>query len=260
MCGNSFSNPNQPRPDAGGARPGHKIMRTNLRLLFACFVGIAVLSITWAADPLEPIAVQFGLSKYVAPHFPTMAIDQSLLNGVATVAVAWDETGRPTDIVVLRASHRLFGEALKDAVQEWRRGSGPLAGDVCIYEVKFVTTGAVTISYGVSTNQLTQPETDHPLVVPTPAELDAPLKAVVQPMPSYPRSMQNKAREATVVVHFFVDESGRVRAPTVHEATAPEFAREALDVMRQWQFDIPRKAGRPVVTTATWSFQFGKNS
>ena len=235
-------------------------MRNNLRFLLACLAGIAVPIVMMAANPSDPEAARMGLSKYVAPQFPVMATDQALCNGTAAVALAWDETGRPVDIVLLRESHQLFGDSLKEAAKEWRHQPGPATKVVDIFEVNFTTNGIVICSSADVVTQLAQSRPAEPLKLLTEVELDAPLKAVAQPMPAYPRSLVDKGIEAKVVVHFFIDEDGRVRAPTVREATAPEFASEALNAMQKWQFETPRKDGRPVVTTASWSFQFNRNS
>lgn len=256
----AYPTPNLPRPDAGGARPGHNKMRTSLRLFLACLVGIAVLTVTRASEPRNPVAVESGLSKYVAPLFPVMAKDQALFAGSAAVVVAWDDTGSPADIVVLHESHRFFGEALKEAVQEWRRLPGPGTGTTAIYEGLFTIKGVVKCSVTEMGNRMSQHGAGHPLKLLTIDELDVMPKVMVQPMPAYPTAMQARGGEATVVVHFFIDEKGRVRAPRVGSATSPEFASEVLNAMRQWQFETPRKNGRPVVTTASWSFQFHRNS
>jgi TonB family protein len=237
-------------------------MRSSARLIVACLAGMAVLTLTAQTLNEEMMARQFGLTKYVEPHFPVMAQEQGIDLGLATVAVAWEGDGSPSDVVVLRANDVSFGIAAREAVLQWHRPPNPGGREVAVYDLKFNKLGVVVSrTNSVSARMATQKAADaEPLRLPSAGELDAPVKAIAQPMPAFPNSAKGRWDEARVVVEFYVDENGRVRAPAVREATAPEFAAEALSALQRWQYETPRKNGQPTVMTERWAFQFRKSS
>lgn len=90
-------------------------------------------------------------------------------------------------------------------------------------------------------------------------ELDTPPQGCGSPMPEFPMAAQERWAEGRVTVDFLVDESGRVRVPTVQSATADEFAAATLDILREWQFEASRRHGRPAVYVERWTFDFRKS-
>jgi TonB family protein len=237
-------------------------MRSTARLALACLAGMAVSNLHAASVSEDQTAQQFGLTKYVEPHFPVMAEEQGILVGLASVAVAWDAEGTPSDVVVLRANDGSFGDAARDAAWQWRRAPNPAGREVAVYELRFLKYGVViSRNNTVSARMAEQKAIDaEPLRVPSSGDLDTPLKAIAQPMPVFPAAAKGRWDDGRVVVEFFVDENGRVRAPTVREATSPEFAAEALNALQQWQYETPRKNGLPAVMSERWAFQFHKSS
>jgi len=237
-------------------------MRSIIRPVIACLAGMAVSHLAAVTSNEEKTAQQFGLSKYVEPRFPAMAEDQGIWTGLATVAVAWEGDGSPSDVVVLRDNDPSFGNAAREAASQWRRPPSPGVREVTVYELKFMKFGVVVsrsnmVSARTAEKQALDPA---PLRVPSSGQLDTPLKAISQPMPEFPAAAKGHWDEARVVVEFYVDENGRVRAPAIREATAPEFATEALNVLQRWQYETPRKNGQPAVMTERWAFQFRKST
>jgi len=197
----------------------------------------------------------------VQPIYPIMAQDRAILAGLATVAIAWDSNGFPADVVVMRATDPTFGDAARDAAEQWRRAPDPAGGrEVLMYDLHFVKHGVVISRSDTLGSRLAEQKASdvEPLRVLSARELDAPLRPIAQPMPAFPVAAKGRWDAATVVVEFFVDENGRVRAPIVRESTAPEFAAAALDALRQWQYETPRKDGQPTVMSERWEFQFKK--
>ena len=236
-------------------------MRPYARFTAACLAGMAVLTLKAATQREDDMARQFGLVRYVDPEFPFMAQEQGILAGLTTVAVAWEADGSPSDVVVLRANDDSFGHSAREAVLQWRRAARPGGREVAVYEIKFTKTGVIiTRNNTVGTRLAVQKAEDaEPLRLPLATELDAPLKAIAQPMPVFPAAAKGRVDEARVVVEFYVDENGRVRAPVVEESTAPEFATEALNALQQWHYEAPRKNGQPVVLSERWAFEFRKS-
>lgn len=236
-------------------------MSSKAQMLLACLAGMAVVAVSAPGQTEINLQKQFGLSRYVDPEFPGLAQDQGILVGLASIAVAWNDDGSPSDVVVLRANDPSFGKAARDAAWQWRRDAAGKEAKVAVYELKFTMSGVVVSRSYSAASRAAEREAENPapLHVPTNTDLDSPLKAIAQPMPAFPAAAKGRWDEGRVVVEFYVDESGHVRAPTVREATAPEFAAEALNALQQWQYETPRKNGQPAVMSERWAFSFRKS-
>ncbi|HET7536605.1 MAG TPA: energy transducer TonB [Candidatus Didemnitutus sp.] len=210
-----------------------------------------------SAEP-EDTAQLLGLSKYTPPQFPAMASDEAITSGYATMAVSWDEQGNPSDIIALRSSNPYFVSASTDAIRTWRRLPELADKGTGIYELTYQISGVVVCSNKSLRAFQAKSRPSEPLKIATLDELDAQPRALTQPMPAFPAAAAGKWEQGKVVVEFFVDEQGHVRAPSVQESTAPEFSSEALAALRQWRFETPKKNGKPVVYSQRWSFDFRK--
>ncbi|MBA4138071.1 MAG: hypothetical protein C0518_12210 [Opitutus sp.] len=199
-----------------------------------------------------------GLSHYVAPMFPDYAKHRGISVGNVLLAVAWDETGRPSDVVVLHTSFPAFGESAVDAAREWRRPPGGKL--VQTYNLQFELGGVITVVSKMLSDYAAEMRAERTPRAILPEELDAELRAIEQPMPTVPASVLGKYETGRVVVEFYVDEAGRVRAPVVHHATAEEFAQATLAAMSRWRYETPRRHGLPVVTSMRWAFDFKRTS
>ncbi len=228
------------------------------RLVIAGLFGLGLVAASANEDLYGETAHILGLRKYNPPQFPVFAADQAITAGYATLAISWDEQGNPTDVIVLRCSNHYFGTAAADAAKTWRRSAELADQGTGVYELNFEIGGVVVSSGKALAAYAAKPRASVPLRVPTLEDLDAAPKALAQPMPAFPANAQGKFEEAKVVVEFFVDENGQVRAPSVRESTAPEFSNEALAALRQWRFETPRKNGHPVVYSQRWAFDFRK--
>ncbi|HVU17257.1 MAG TPA: energy transducer TonB [Candidatus Didemnitutus sp.] len=208
------------------------------------------------------MAARFGLVRYVAPQYPIMALDRGILDGLVTVAVAWTDAGIPSDVVVLHTSESTFASPARDAVLEWRRAPTPGVSEVVRYELRFARSGVVVSRNHTLGSRFAEAsaEKKEPYRVPLAGDLDRPLKPIAQPMPEFPAEAKGRFDQATVVVDFYVDEKGRVRAPIVRESTAPEFSREALEALQQWRYETPRKDGQPAVMSESWAFNFHRST
>jgi protein TonB len=77
-------------------------------------------------------------------------------------------------------------------------------------------------------------------------DLDRVPRARLQAAPEYPSAMRSRGMEGTVVVEFFVDETGSVYSTTVLHATNPGFEEAALRAVSRWKFESGCKDGRKV--------------
>lgn len=224
---------------------------------FTSCAGLILGAASVLATPAEH-SVPADLIEYVAPEFPAMLREDGIFKGTALVAVSWDADGRPVDAIILESNEPRFGQAVSKAAMQWRRASGRAGLEV--YELETTLSGIV-ISYAGKNAAAMVAEgktTRRPRVL-TRDELDTPPQALQQPMPEFPPAAQGRWEEARVTVDFFVDENGRVRAPAIQSATAQEFAEATLDTLREWQFETPRRHGRPAVYAERWTFDFRKS-
>lgn len=220
--------------------------------LVALAAGSCLVSASPVADPKET----FGLLHYVRPNFPILASSQGIFEGAAWVAVGWDDLGYARDVLVLRATHPAVGRAVAEAVSGWRRDPARRRAEQESFVVEFKAEGIVIAAVGASTLlPATALKIDR---IPHRADLDAEPRAVQQPMPALPVGAAASARGGRVVVSFYVDESGQVRAVNIVEASAPEFAAATLEALRQWRYAPPRMHGRPTVYVEQWAFDFSR--
>lgn len=221
----------------------------------------AVLALTTAAfASVSNDARARGLTRYSEPSYPLSVSDRGIFEGSALIGAAWDENGAPRDVVVLNASEPEFGAAAADAVWRWRRdpalGSAP-AGP---YEFRFQRTGVIVCGMKTLDAYFSENRSRAPLRVLVRKELDAEPRALVQPMPEFPAQARARNETGRVIVDFYVDVDGRVRAPSVRSATSPLLVPATLESLTQWRFETPRKNGRPAAYAESWVFNFGRAS
>lgn len=96
--------------------------------------------------------------------------------------------------------------------------------------------------------------------VAQPRQLDrAPLpQKVVQP--AYGARLAEQGIRGDVKVSFYIDPQGQVRMPAPVEADHPELAYLATEALRQWVFQPPTRAGRPVLVQAVQRFSFSPST
>lgn len=88
------------------------------------------------------------------------------------------------------------------------------------------------------------------------AELDRPPVPVSSVAPRHPGTLPGSQEDATVVLDYLIDETGRPRMPIVLEATRDGYAVQAVDALSQWQFAPPTRGGQPVAVRVQQRFVF----
>lgn len=205
-----------------------------------------------SADPQESL----GLLRYVRPTYPVLASSQGIFEGSAWVAVGWDEQGYARDVLVLRATHPAIGRAIEEAVAQWRRNPAVPHDRNENFILQFQAEGIVVVAMG-STNIPAGRELQGERV-PRRGDLDAEPQVILQPMPSLAVRQAGTAHRGRVVVSFYVDEQGQVRAPNIVEASSEEFASATLEALRQWRYAPATVKGRPTIYFDHWAFDFSR--
>lgn len=87
-------------------------------------------------------------------------------------------------------------------------------------------------------------------------DLDQPLKPLSRRSPVFPTALKEAGRDGEAQIEFFVDRNGDVQLPRVISGSAPEFGYAAAQAVATWRFEVPRKAGKPVVVRAQIPMEF----
>lgn len=228
-----------------------------------CLLGIVVGTVEALGGSEEELVHQLGLTKYAPPVFPPILQREGVTTGSASVIISHDAAGRPLDVFVVKATHPDFGEAVIEAAQAWRFAPLPAGGprrqcsaivrfEFTVKGVIFAPMGSLAPDLGLTLFKFAAGSID----LPTFDQLDAPPRAMLQPMPRFPPVMIGRAEHGWASVSFLVDENGRVRVPVVLTESAPAFGDAALVAVANWRFETPRKNGRSVIAAARWEFHF----
>lgn len=195
-----------------------------------------------------------GVIRFVEPNYPEMLKQRGISKGVVLVAVQWSEEGSPDDAHVLSCSDPLFGQVSRSAVLQWRRAPG--RAETQTYELRFFLSGVYVVPNKMLSDYATESRAERKLTVSSPQALVAEPRPMVQTMPQFPEALRGRVDRGRVVLEFYIDESGAVLAPSVIEASAPEFAQSALAAVRHWRFEPLRQNGQPTVCATRWAFDF----
>ena len=242
-----------------------KMFSISQRLRRAGLFVLAVLSAGVTANAMtnDETAAALKLSKFVLPDYPGILRLQGIPDGETLVALSRDSAGRPRDVLVLETTKPEFAGATVEAVREWRFLPAERTGEAVTTErprlVRFLfkAGGVVVVASPVPAREkgVAEPSDYRPVFF---SDLDRMPRAVRQPLPIFPTELTGKTKQGEANVAFFVDEKGKVRAPVVTGATAPEFAQAALKTITTWTYEPPVRAGRPVVAYEALTIQFGQ--
>ena len=177
--------------------------------------------------PLQPIQIPF-------PWFAA-----SEVSGYAEVLFEVDEKGQPRDFIVLKETHRAFSQAVIDTIKQTRfdpaRIDGQPTSARVIHKNHFVSDRQVAVRkiadktkpYRVDENTL------DPLVFGL-GNLDEPVQRIRTTAPDYPEEFDKTNQDGGVLIDFFIDPQGFVRAPMVISSSHESLSKSALDAIRQW--------------------------
>ena len=214
-----------------------------------------------------PDYVPMVMNQRVEAVYPSHLVAIGVKSGSASIAVAVDERGQVTDMLVTAYSHPAFAESAQAAIRKWTFEPARIHGfprnsksDITF---RFQLEGVVVVTL----TNLSYSEMLHLKLAPgstaytacTLSELDripTPTKIV---SPPYEEALAKSSRGGHVSVSFYIDEEGHVRMPSVSRETIEaneELAALAVTAVSQWQFDPPISKGKPVLVVAQQDFNF----
>ncbi|WP_221032638.1 energy transducer TonB [Actomonas aquatica] len=232
-----------------------------LRLgLFLVALGTATSLI---AAPQPSTDLQITATRQI---FPREATQRGLTEGWARVALAVDAEGKLLDYLVIAASDTTFADEAKFLIRTAkfsppREDGKPLAVRTEV-AIQFRNEGLYVVSDFQAIADLYlhgRFDRARPVRAPLPSELDRLPQPRQVLKPAYVPAHAAAGLAGRVVVDFYIDETGRVRLPSVVSSDHDELATLALQALSQWSFDPPTVDGAPTHTRVRLPFEFTTN-
>jgi TonB family protein len=202
------------------------------------------------------------------PAFPETLQTLHLERGEAQIVINVDADGALADTLVVSYTDEAFADAAVEALKEWRyepaRERGEPIGVRMTIAFSFEARGRVVSvmpanSLDMAINSIVGPQIVERVC--RPRDLDRPLEIVHAVKPWHPgRTMRPPQNDASVVLDFYVDETGRPRMPVVLSADHTNFAAAAVQALEQWRFAPPTRHGHPVAVRAQQRFVFSEKT
>ncbi len=176
--------------------------------------------------------------------------------GKATATMLLDTQGRVATVKIRSADQPEFALALTAALEGFTfdpalRNSQPVM-HVLNFEQIFDSDNLPDDTG----DSLLYTEKKHPKDIINAAALDTPIKPVSRRKPNFPKSVDKSVMSGDAMIECLIDKKGRVRLPRIVSASEPAFGYAAVQALSAWWFEIPRKAGKPVVTRVQVPFKF----
>jgi len=240
-------------------------MKMPFRSLVPIALGGAWLALGHAADrPTQtapPGEVPCKVHQTVAPIFPTRLLAQGVVHGEVQLLLEVDPAGKLADALVTAYTRREFADEAMRVAKQWRFDPG-LAGDrpvvsILSFTFNFETAGTVAIQkHGVSLVEALPAGSSYAYQPCGVATLDRQPAAIKAPGPVYPKEWIQQGRAGSVVIDFFIDETGQARLPIIRSPADEFLAAAAVAAVKRWRFEPPTRHGQPVLARAQQQFDF----
>jgi TonB family protein len=220
------------------------------------------------AAALSAQTTPLHIEQTVEARFPHALSLTHLTSGEARVVVNIDADGKLVDWLVTGYTDKAFADEAVSVLKEWRyvaptEGGQPI-GVRTELRFEFEATGRVVSLTAIETPEvlLKQMGIEPHLVtrVCNLQELDHPIAPVNPVTPVYPRAPGAATSARSVLVDFYVDETGQPRMPVVVSSAHEVLAQAAVGALNRWRFNAPTRAGKPVSVRVRQEFIFPANS
>jgi TonB family protein len=231
-------------------------MKTTPRLLAVIFVAL----VTGLSAQTTPLRIE----QTVEARFPHALSLSPITVGEARVIVNIDANGKLIDWLVSGYTHKAFADEAVTVLKQWHY-TAPVDGGQSIgirteLRFEFEATGRVVSLMAIETpDVLIKTMGIHDaLITPVchPRELDRPIAPVAAAAPRYPLKSGAPPEGRSVMIDFYVDETGQPRMPVVVNSPYEGFANAAMGALNQWRFTTPTRAGKPVAVRVRQEFIF----
>ena len=207
----------------------------------------------------------FKVEVTFVPQLSPVMLMEGVTEGTVVIAIDLSATGEITDHLVLGTTHRALVAPCVDALKSWKftpaRYDGvpvPVQTDLTVnYSAKGVVVSRAAV---LDLNQHVQQifgyrfESRRRPV----RELDQALAPLSVTAPKYAIQAEKEGVRGQVRVHFYIDEHGAVRLPSIEGDAHPYLSQQALQAIREWRFAPPTARGKPVLVSVRQDFQFSR--
>lgn len=197
------------------------------------------------------------------PPFPSGVREIGIREGDARVVISVDEKGNLLETLVTGYSRREFAEVAEASLKRWRFAPAQVRGEpvASMREIlfRFSNEGIAVVTQSASDSMTARVESMVPREryrAHTLGELDQLPVQVRSPSPAYPPSLVGKGVGGRVTVEYYIDEEGRVRLPVIVSSPSEDLSLAVIGTLRQWHFEPPLRAGKPVLVLVRQTFNF----
>ncbi len=202
--------------------------------------------------------------KAVKPYFPSVVSKTGVTNGFAIIVFIVDDKGRKRDFVEFAASHHAFARSTIRAVKKWefspRIELGKAQSNRVFVKASYDLSdgrGGIVHASIIDEAMFKNDTINNKLyLVSNVDELDYVPEVSFTVAPLFPKEMFDLQASGQVLVEFFIDPQGNVKAPGIKSSSNDYFAIAALAAIKDWKFQPPIKKGKPVTARAYQPFFF----
>jgi TonB family protein len=227
------------------------------------FLAFLTLAAAQAGAAVEPVKLA---PDSPLPRLPASLQMNAFSHGRVVLVIDISAEGMPTDWLVLGYTHELLVKACSEVLPSWRFSPATLDGSAVPAQV------VLTVNFGVDGIVVSSNALDEMFVrtlggledrlvhcTRSAGALDRVPARVTGVSPKYAAKALQQGVRGKVQVHFYIDETGAVRLPSVDASAHPYLAGQAIEAVRDWKFEPPVSKGQPVLIAASEEFNFGKS-
>jgi TonB family protein len=213
-----------------------------------------------ASAAIEPLKIEPTYTPQLSP----VMLMEGVTDGRVVVAINISADGKLTDWLVLAYTHRALVANCVEALKEWKFVAPRIDGVPVPVQteltINFNAEGVVISRNTIDMEHYMGRIFGQRLSVTrrSASDLDAAPVVVAKVTPKYAAQAEQQGVKGRVTVHFYIDEKGAVRMPSVEGDAHPYLAQQAIAAMREWRFSPPTAKGKPVMVAARQDFQFSK--
>ncbi len=221
---------------------------------------LGALALTRLCAAIESIKIE----PTYAPQLNPVLLNRGITEGQVRLVIAVSAEGNLTDWLALGYTDPELVDYFVGALKEWTIRPARIDGKPVAAQVELTAT--VTAQGVVLSRTSTEMVEDmvrrmmgNPLKSQQISvhELDRLPARLVTTGPLYAAEAEKQGVRGKVQVHFYIDEHGTVRMPSVEAGAHPYLAGEAVAAVREWKFEPPTSRGKPVLVAASQVFNFG---
>ena len=229
----------------------------SLLLGFSLLAGSAVAADDAAKAALKPLKV----IQTEELQFPLTLKAHGVRTGLVRVVFYVDADGRLLDYLITGYTQEAFASEVNRVAPKWKFEpeirNGVAVPTIVQMNFEFRNDGLMLVNY--SNLEYSHMPADESKFIYEAKSLKA-LDQIPTPVnvvnPAYSKDLADKGLVGSVVVDFYIDETGKVRMPAALPGANPILAGLAAEAVEQWKFTPPTCKGRPVLVHAQQSFSF----